>query len=66
MKQSRISMIIKELNHFGKPENRRYLGDCVNNIARIVFGYMPIDYEVISHENQVVGSIIPSLDKTYR
>lgn len=39
-------------------EEGDYFNHYLSNAIKILFGYKPTDYKVISHENKLVGSII--------
>ena len=53
MEVSKFSRIVDEFRQWREPENRTYFDDYAANTVKILFGYKPIDYKVISHENKL-------------
>jgi len=54
VKQSRFSRIVDEFRQWIEPENRPYFDDHFDNAIKILFGYRPINYRVISHGNKLI------------
>jgi len=61
-KPSRFSQVVDQVKQWRQPENRAYLDHYLMNCTKILFGYQPIDYRFISHENAVVHSWIKGID----
>jgi hypothetical protein len=61
-KPSRFSQVVDQFKQWRQLENRAYLDHYLINCAKIIFGYRPIDYSSISHENAVVHSWIRGID----
>jgi hypothetical protein len=61
-KPSRFSQVVDQLKEWREPENRTYLDHYMMNCAKIMFGYNPTDYSIISHKNAVVHSWIKGID----
>jgi hypothetical protein len=64
IKKSRFSRICDEFRQWKEPENRDYFDHCLLNALKILFGYEPVDYKLISHENKVASSFIFGIDKS--
>ena len=62
IKQCKFSRAVDEFRQWRESENRAYFGDYLLNSMKILFGYKPNDYRVISHENKLVHSFIYGID----
>lgn len=60
--RSKLSRIVDEFRQWRQPENRAYLDHYLTNCAKIILGYRPINYRVISHKNAVVHSWTRGID----
>ncbi len=59
---SRFSQVVDQFRQWRKEGT--YFDDYLLNCAKIILGYRPIDYRVISHENALVHSLFE--EPTYR
>lgn len=60
VKASRFLLVVDQFKQWRA--EKRFGEDYFANCVKIIFGYPPTDYRVISHGNRVVNSFISGID----